>query len=285
MSFAHIDRDALGVDPELELAATYNRVVGASIARIWENVFDWQHLPVLHDTYFNHVELQEIGVAGWRVKLTKQPGQPDRLLDLELRIDKINARYRVQTLAGTGTGTEIWTLLKPLAPDSTEIEVRYYLPERQSGKKDVLGEKYRGSCQRLWDEDEAMMQQRERLALAKRNPRRGASLPIALGKLDALLPRLPLLVDVEAETFQVVAVEGKLYAHATVCPHWLGPLAGVAVKDGCVRCPWHGFLFDVRSGESADGRDLRLDPAPRVLIDSLTGDVILAPIPVNTYVR
>jgi nitrite reductase/ring-hydroxylating ferredoxin subunit len=107
-------------------------------------------------------------------------------------------------------------------------------------------------------------------------------LPIALGKLDALLPRLPLLVDVEAETFQVVAVEGKLYAHATVCPHWLGPLTGVAVEDGCVRCPWHGFLFDVRSGESADGRDLRLDPAPRVLSDPLNGDVILAPIPVNT---
>ena len=84
LSFEQIDRATLGVDPELELAVTYNRVVGASLTRIWENVFDWQHLPVLHNTYCNHVELMEIGVAGWRVKLTKQPGDvtvgpdPDR---------------------------------------------------------------------------------------------------------------------------------------------------------------------------------------------------------------
>ena len=247
MSFADVDRAMLGVDPALELVVTYNRVIEASIARIWDKVFDWQNLPVPHDTCFNHVELVESGVAGWRVRLTGQP-EP---LDLELRIDKVNARYRVQTLAGDGIGAEIWTLLKPLAPDSTEIEVRCYLP----GKCAQLGEHYRRSCQRLWDEHEAVMQQHERLANAKRNPQRGTTLPIALGKLDALLPRLPLLVDVEAETFRVVAVEGKLYAHATVCPHWQEPLSDVAVEDGCIRCPWHGFLFDVRSGESADGRD------------------------------
>jgi nitrite reductase/ring-hydroxylating ferredoxin subunit len=284
LSFEQIDRATLGVDPELELAVTYNRVVAASLTRIWENVFDWQHLPVLHDTYCNHVELMEIGVAGWRVKLTKQPGDPDRLLDLELRIDKANTRYRVRTLAGDGTGTEIWTLLKPLSPDSTQIEVRYYLPEKRPEKRDMLGAKYRGSCQRLWDEDEAIMQQRERLANARRDRRPGPALPIALGKLDALLPRLPLVVDVETGSFRIVEVEGRLHAHSTVCPHWLGPL-DVAVEDGCIRCPWHGFLFDVRSGESADGRDLRLAPAPPVLVDPMTGDVTLAPITANALAR
>jgi nitrite reductase/ring-hydroxylating ferredoxin subunit len=110
-------------------------------------------------------------------------------------------------------------------------------------------------------------------------------LPIALGKLDALLSRLPLLVDVEAETFRIVEIEGGLHAHATVCPHWLEPLGGVAVEDGCIRCPWHGFVFDVRSGESADGRALRLAPAPRVVVDSLTGDVTLAPIPAGASAK
>jgi nitrite reductase/ring-hydroxylating ferredoxin subunit len=272
MSFAHIDREALGVDPGLELAATYNREVGANLMRIWENVFDWQRLPMLHPTDVGQVELVESGVAGWRVKLIGQPGLP---LELELRIDKAKARYRVQTLAGDGAGTEIWTLLEPLASDSTQIEVRCYLPEKRPQRRDMLGEKYRGACQRLWDEGEATMQQRERRADARRNRRRGGTLPIALGKFDGLLPRLPLLVDVEAETFRVVAVEGKLYAHATVCPHWQEPLSDVVVEDGCIRCPWHGFLFDVRSGESADGRALRLAPAPRVVVDSQTGDVTL----------
>ena len=273
MSFAHIDREALGVDPGLELAATYNRVVGANLTRIWENVFDWLHLPVPHLTDIDHVELVESGVAGWRVKLIGQSGRP---LEMELRIDKAKARYRVRTLAGDGAGTEIWTLLEPLAPDSTQIEVRCYLPEKRSERRDRLGEKCRSACQRLWDKDEAVMQQRERLADARRDRRCGGTLPIALGKLDGLLQRLPLLVDVEAETFRVVAVGGKLYAHATVCPHWQEPLSDVAVEDGCIRCPWHGFLFDVRSGESADGRALRLAPAPRVVVDSQTGDVTLA---------
>ena len=107
MTFRHIDRSALAVDPALDLAATYNRIIKASVARIWENVFDWEHLPVLHDTYFNRVELLERGANGWRVELSKQPGRADRLMSLELRTDNAKTRYRVQTLAGDGAGSEI----------------------------------------------------------------------------------------------------------------------------------------------------------------------------------
>ena len=49
-----------GIPLELALAATYSRVVRAGIERIWENVLDWEHLPALHDIYFNHVALIEI---------------------------------------------------------------------------------------------------------------------------------------------------------------------------------------------------------------------------------
>jgi nitrite reductase/ring-hydroxylating ferredoxin subunit len=56
-------------------------------------------------------------------------------------------------------------------------------------------------------------------------------------------------------------------AHATLCPHRLGPLHECAVEDGALRCPWHGYRFDVRTGESLSGRRLRLPPAPRVEID------------------
>ena len=72
----NIDREALRVAPSLALAVTYNRKVRVGIERIWENVFDWEHLPVLHETYFNAVELLDIGDWGWRVALTKRPGSP-----------------------------------------------------------------------------------------------------------------------------------------------------------------------------------------------------------------
>src|SRR5437763_2732554 len=134
------DREALQVTRSLELAVTYTREVRAGIERIWENVFDWEHLPVLHETYFDRVELIDLGAWGWRVALTKQPGTRDRRLVLELRADRANARYRVQTLAGAGAGTEIWTLLEPLGPQRTAIEVRYYLPEHRPERLAALAE-------------------------------------------------------------------------------------------------------------------------------------------------
>src|ERR1051325_12180880 len=79
-----IDRDALGVAPGLQLAATYVREVEASIARVWENVFDWEHLPALYAEYFCEVRLLEEHARGWRVAVTRQPGGPGRRLVIEL---------------------------------------------------------------------------------------------------------------------------------------------------------------------------------------------------------
>jgi nitrite reductase/ring-hydroxylating ferredoxin subunit len=271
-----IDREALHVAPSLALAVTYNREVRAGIERIWENVFDWEHLPVLHDIYFSHVELLEIGSWGWRVELTKKPGTPDRRMLLELHADRANARYRVQTLAGDGAGTEIWTLMKPIAPNRTAIQVRYYLPERRREKLAALGEKYRRSCEPLWDQDETMMMRREAvLARAAARPTPSGA-PVSLGPLSELRRRLPLLVEFDGEPFRIIEIEGgTLVAHATTCPHWLGPLEETAPEDGILRCPWHGYRFDVRTGESADGRGYRLTPAPRIIVDPVTGDVSL----------
>lgn len=44
-------------------------------------------------------------------------------------------------------------------------------------------------------------------------------------------------------------VSGTLHALDGVCPHQGGPL-GKGRLDGCVvTCPWHGWQFDVRSGQ------------------------------------
>jgi len=57
----NIGRESLRVAPALALTVTYNREIRAGIKRIWENVFDWEHLPILHETHFNAVELLDIG--------------------------------------------------------------------------------------------------------------------------------------------------------------------------------------------------------------------------------
>jgi nitrite reductase/ring-hydroxylating ferredoxin subunit len=271
-----IDRETLQVAPSLGHAVTCNRVVRAGIERIWENVFDWEHLPVLHEIYFNTVELLEIGDWGWRVALTKKPGTPDRRMVLELRADRPNARYRVQTLAGDGAGSEIWTLMQPIGPHQTDVEVQYYLPEQRPERLKVLAEKYRSSCERLWDQDEAMMMRREAMIACAADRGLSSEAPLALGPSAELRARLPLSVEFDGEPFRILACEdGTLIAHATICPHWLGPLDEAMPENGILRCPWHGYRFDMRTGHSADGRGYRLAPAPRVAVDPVTGEASL----------
>ncbi len=44
-------------------------------------------------------------------------------------------------------------------------------------------------------------------------------------------------------------VEGNFFALDGVCPHQGGPL-GEGDMTGCiVTCPWHGWQFDVRTGQ------------------------------------
>lgn len=63
-------------------------------------------------------------------------------------------------------------------------------------------------------------------------------------------PHVSEVEDVEVAVFQI---EDEYYALNNVCPHQGGPLGEGRVDDGCVFCPWHGWQFDVESGEHAQG--------------------------------
>ena len=65
----------------------------------------------------------------------------------------------------------------------------------------------------------------------------------------------------------------ELIVHSTICPHMLGPLGGSALEGSTIECPWHGYRFDVRSGESVDGRGMRLRRAPRVEIEEKVAEL------------
>jgi nitrite reductase/ring-hydroxylating ferredoxin subunit len=258
----------------LSLAGVYRRVVNASLTRVWENVFDWEHLPALHDAYFNRIELLQRNPIGWRVRLTRQPGDPSRLQVIHLVADRSAGDYCVQTLEGVGTGSQIWTHLAAVEPHGTSVEVSYLVPEQRPDRLAILGEKYRSMYQRLWDEDEAMMRHREFMLAQHRRPTSSHSVSVSLGHISEVRARLPLIVSFADQPFRVLELEGELVAHSTICPHWLGPLDQAAVLDGCIRCPWHGYQFDVRTGASSDGRSLHLASNPHVHVSD-SGEVTL----------
>jgi nitrite reductase (NADH) small subunit len=52
-------------------------------------------------------------------------------------------------------------------------------------------------------------------------------------------------------------VEGHFYALDGICPHQGGPLGKGALCGAIVTCPWHGFQFDVRTGQHQSSKSLR----------------------------
>jgi nitrite reductase/ring-hydroxylating ferredoxin subunit len=45
----------------------------------------------------------------------------------------------------------------------------------------------------------------------------------------------------------------RVYAIGSVCSHAGGPLEEGKVKNGCVTCPWHDSVFDLRDGSIVHG--------------------------------
>ncbi len=272
---AAVEAGAAPSSGSLTRVGVYRRSVRASLERVWENVLDWEHLPWLHRSSFASIEAQDAGDWGWRALVEPQPADRGRRFLLELSIDRPARRYVARTLEGIGTGTEIWTRLDVTGPQRTAIEVEFLAPDVDAASADALGGVYAGLYRRLWDEDEAMMLRREQQLAGARRPRK-RSAPLALGRLEALRARLPLLVELDGRPFRLIELDGALHAHATLCPHRLGPLEAAEPVDGCITCPWHGYRFDLRSGRSADGRGLRLPPAPRLRVDPQSDEVWLA---------
>ncbi len=255
-------------------AAHYSRRLPTSADRVWENVRDWEHLPWLHHTSFASIELLEEGEWGWKARMGLQPGSEE--IVVELQIDASAPRYVARTVEGSLRGAEVWTEVRRRSDLETEVDVEFWVPDGAPAAVEEIGRGYLALYRRLWDEDEAMMMRRDaELAELGSSPptqrRERSGLDTALlclGLLDDVRRRLPLLVGWEGRRFRILEVEGELLVHATRCPHWLGPLESAEVRDGCVVCPWHGYRFDLRSGRSSDGRGLRLDRAPDLVVDA-----------------
>ena len=69
----------------------------------------------------------------------------------------------------------------------------------------------------------------------------------------ATVEEIPLggrkLINIAGRSIGVFNVNGEFYALRNRCPHQGGPLGKGALCGGIVTCPWHGWQFNVRSGQ------------------------------------
>jgi phenylpropionate dioxygenase-like ring-hydroxylating dioxygenase large terminal subunit len=214
----------------LTRVAVLRRTIRASLARVRENVLDWEHLPWLHRETFGHVRLLERRRDGFRAETARRGGAAFDPFEIDVAFEPDGLTYHSRTVTGAGTGTDIVTCLESRGAGTTHIEVEFLVPNVLPREIERLGAAYLRLYTRLWDQDEAMMVRRQDLLDGR----------LVLGKRE-------------------VCVDGLRVRHATVCPHRGGPLDDVPVEDGCITCPWHGYRFDLLSGRSADGRALCLD--------------------------
>ena len=216
----------------LTRVATYDRTVRASLDRVRENVLDWEHLPWLHPETFSLVRLLDRRRDGFRVESALRGAAAGDLLQIDVSFEPGGLIYHSRTVEGRGAGTDIVTRLEVLDTNTTGVAVEFLVPEVVSDRAARIGASYVQLYTLLWDQDEAMMMRRQAF-------------------LDGRLPN----------AMREVVVDGVRVRHATVCPHLGGPLDDAPVEDGCVRCPWHGYRFDLRTGRDAGGGTLRLDIA------------------------
>jgi len=87
-----------------------------------------------------------------------------------------------------------------------------------------------------------------------------------VAKADEIKPGTRKVVEVEGREIGLFNIGGEYFALSNRCPHEAGPMCagkitGIVLSDGpgnyrieregeFVRCPWHGWEFDIRTGQS-----------------------------------
>ncbi len=110
------------------------------------------------------------------------------------------------------------------------------------------------------------------------------------------------VIEVDGTEVGVFCVGGKFTAFENVCPHRGGPICQGKIiarvqelvapdktslglsfsKDQTnVACPWHGYEFDIATGQHQGNPRLRLRPVPIEVVD---GDLVIT-LPVGTRDR
>jgi nitrite reductase (NADH) small subunit/3-phenylpropionate/trans-cinnamate dioxygenase ferredoxin subunit len=72
---------------------------------------------------------------------------------------------------------------------------------------------------------------------------------VTVAKRSDLKPGACLSVEAEGFGVALFNVEGVVYALDNTCPHAGGPLGEGTLHGEIVECPWHGWRFNVRTGE------------------------------------
>ena len=70
-----------------------------------------------------------------------------------------------------------------------------------------------------------------------------------VASLDEVSAGRPKLVELEGTRVVLARVGDAVYACGDVCSHRGGPLSEGKLNGVRLACPWHGWMYDVRTGQ------------------------------------
>lgn len=246
----------------MDHVGTYRRTLPVSLDRMYENALDWEHLPHLHGSSFQAIQCLDSGAWGWRAKVTGLNGG-DSVLQLSL--DRDCRRWITRNLEGPNEGAEIWTHVFVETPNQLDIVVDFFVPGVAVHAREKVGRAFARQYETLYDEDVWMMTERQRQIDRRMQPRRNED------RLVLAIPAasdLPLQVELSGQQFMLNQCAGEWVVYPAVCPHQMGPLTSDLSAAGEVRCPWHGYTFDVKSGDCTSGGSCRFGQVPGIVESS-----------------
>src|SRR5262245_53215098 len=74
---------------------------------------------------------------------------------------------------------------------------------------------------------------------------------VRAASLEEVAPGRPTLVVVEGRRLVLARVGAEVYALDDTCSHRGGPLSEGKLAGSRLACPWHGWMYDVRTGQCA----------------------------------
>ncbi len=79
-----------------------------------------------------------------------------------------------------------------------------------------------------------------------------------VAKTTDLVPGSARVVEAGGRTLALVNHEGRFYALDNTCLHRGGPVGEGFMDGNKLTCPWHGWQYDVTSGQCANNPSARL---------------------------
>ncbi|MEP3227058.1 MAG: Rieske (2Fe-2S) protein [Parasphingorhabdus sp.] len=272
----HVDYDAIA---QLHYLGNYVRKLPVKMPRMIENAYDWEHLPFVHQTSFSNIALIDSGAWGWRAKVGLPPEHSDNYQILELLVDASQNYWATTVLEGQGAGIEIHTQASEISADDIEVDVQFYLPQapEPAVQSDMILGFMQNQYRQLYDEDLGLMEGRQSALDRKKcesSDAHAESEKFVAARAD-MDREHSYIVIFSGHRFVVRYWQDQWIAHSAICPHLLGPLEEATIDaKGQIRCPWHGYRFDVQSGKNIGEQCGSLKAAPQIM--ERDGNIYLA---------